>query len=123
MVSHLRKMSPLSRETAANARTRRPMSPLFPLFTGVNDTNPEWATQAQTRDRMSGNVGGLVSGRPGLVVAGGRWPAAAGQRRAGRPVGRGRPRHVRDMRFFPLARHIVLFGRRDIDGVMDPAMP
>src|SRR5205823_11431989 len=32
-------------------------------------------------------------------------------------------RHVRDMRLFPLARRIFLFGRREIDNVMQPAMP
>ena len=35
MVSHLRKMSPLSRDNADGARRRRRMSPLIPLFTGV----------------------------------------------------------------------------------------
>jgi hypothetical protein len=33
MVSHLRKMSPLSRDDAGSARTRRQLSPLFPLST------------------------------------------------------------------------------------------
>ncbi len=35
MVSHLRKMSPLSRDNANGARRRRRMSPLIPLFTGL----------------------------------------------------------------------------------------
>ena len=77
----------------------------------------------RVRSRAIVDYDGLVSGRPGLVVAGGRWPTAAGQRRAGGAIGRRRPRHVRDMRFFPFARRIVFFGRRDIDGVVQPAIP
>src|SRR5882757_2219416 len=64
-----------------------------------------------------------ASRRPGLVVAGRSRPAAARQRRAGRPVRCRRPRQVRDVRLFPFARRVAFFGRRDIDGVMQPAMP
>ena len=35
MVSHLRKMSPLSRDNANGARRQRRMSPLIPQFTGL----------------------------------------------------------------------------------------
>ncbi len=35
MVSHLRKMSPLSRDNAEGTRWRQQMSPLIPLFTGM----------------------------------------------------------------------------------------
>ena len=66
---------------------------------------------------------GSYSRRPGLVVTGSLGPAAAGKRRAGRTVGLRRAGHVRDMRLLPLARRVALFGRRDIDGVMDPAVP
>ena len=43
-----------------------------------------------------------VAGGPGLIVAGRLGPAAAGQRRAGRPVGRRRPGHVRHDAAFPI---------------------
>src|SRR6476620_11180982 len=66
---------------------------------------------------------GSVAGSPGLVVAGGLGTAAACQRRTRGPVGGRCPRHVRDVRLCPLARHVFFFGRREIDGVMDPAMP
>ena len=64
-----------------------------------------------------------VSGGPRLVVAGGRGAAAARQRRAGGPVGRRGSRHVGKVRLFPLVRFVGLFGRGNIDGVMQPAMP
>src|SRR5438445_12867060 len=65
----------------------------------------------------------LASRRPGLIVAGGLGTAAARQRRAGRAVGARRAGQVRDMRLFPVARGVLLFGRGDVDGVMQPAMP
>jgi len=65
----------------------------------------------------------LASRRPRLVVAGRLGAAAAGQGRARGPVGRGCPRHVRHVGLFPLAGYIGLFGRRDVDGVMDPTVP
>ncbi len=52
MVSHLRKMSPFSREPAANARTRRPMSPLFPLFTGCLAPFGSWQCPISFRARV-----------------------------------------------------------------------
>src|SRR6266852_9842800 len=65
----------------------------------------------------------LASGRPGLIVAGRLGPAAACQRRSGWPIGRGRARHVWNMRLFPLARLVALFRRRHVDGVVHPAVP
>src|SRR5258705_13674616 len=65
----------------------------------------------------------LASRLPGLVVAGRGGAAAARQRRAGRPVSRRRPRQVRDVRLFPFARRVAFLGRRDIDSVVQPAMP
>src|ERR1700736_67836 len=65
----------------------------------------------------------LLAGRPGVIVASGLGPAAAGERRTGRTVGGGSPGQVRDMRLFPFARRVAFFGRRDIDGVMHPAVP
>src|SRR5882757_5869361 len=65
----------------------------------------------------------LLTGRPGLVIAGSRRPAAACQRRARGAVGGGRAGHVGDMRLFPLMRRVGLFGRRHIDGVMQPTVP
>src|SRR5580698_961957 len=50
-------------------------------------------------------------------------PAAAGERRARRAIGRRRPRHVRHVRLFPFARRVALFRRRHVDGVMYPAVP
>src|ERR1700721_2202122 len=72
---------------------------------------------------MTARGGSVAARRPRLVIAGGLGAAGACQRRAGRTVGRGSPCHVRQMRLLPFARRIGLFGRRDIDGVMQPAMP
>ena len=104
MVSHLRKMERLSRESAW---TRKHAATNIPAV--------------HRRSRRGSNYS--ASGRPRLIVAGGRGTATARQRRAGRTVGRRCPRHVGDMRLFPFMRLIGFFGRRDIDGVMQPAMP
>src|SRR5258708_31934493 len=65
----------------------------------------------------------LLLGRPRLIVAGGLGAAAACQDRAGRAVGHRRPRQVGNMRLFPGLRLVCLFDRRNVDGVMQPAMP
>src|SRR5690348_252095 len=64
-----------------------------------------------------------LSRRPGLVVAGGLGPAAAGHCRARGPIGGGRAGHVRNVRLFPLARLVFVLGRRHVDRVMYPAVP
>ena len=64
-----------------------------------------------------------ASRRPGLVVAGRLGAAAAGERRAGRTIGRGRTGHVGNVWLFPFPRRVALLGRRGVDGVMQPAMP
>jgi hypothetical protein len=122
MVSHLRKMSPLSRDNADGTRRRRQMSPLIPLFTGLMAVVQGTCNRSAIAKRATMKTVS-ASRRPGLVVAGRRRPAAAGQRRAGGTVGRGRAGHVGHMRLFPFARRVALLGRSNIDGVMQPAMP
>src|SRR6266436_10341274 len=68
-------------------------------------------------------MGGSVPRLPGLIVAGGLGAAAACQDRAGGPVGHRRPRQVGNMRLFPGMRLVGLFGRREVDGVVHPAVP
>jgi hypothetical protein len=139
MVSHLRKMSPLSRDYATSTRTRRHLSPLFPLFTAGDVVIPGRATwrgpgihtpvrgygfRARSLCSRPGMTASpSVSRRPGLVVAGGLGPSAARQGRAGGPIGLRRAGHVRHMRLFPLTRGVALLGRRHVDGVMHPAVP
>ena len=122
MVSHLRKMSPLSRDNADGARRRRRMSPLIPLFTGLMAVVEGACNRSAIAKRAAMTIVS-ASRRPGLIVAGRLGAAAAGKRRAGGTVGRGRAGHVGNMRLFPFARRVALFGRGDIDGVMQPAMP
>ena len=122
MVSHLRKMSPLSRDNADGTRRRRRMSPLIPLFTGLMAV-VEGACNRRAIAKRAAMTIVSASRRPGLIVAGRLGAAAAGKRRAGGTVGRGRAGHVWNMRLFPFARRVALFGRGDIDGVMQPAMP
>jgi hypothetical protein len=122
MVSHLRKMSPLSRDNADGTRRRRRMSPLIPLFTGLMAVVEGACNRSAVAKRAAMTIVS-ASRRPGLVVAGRLGAAAAGKRRAGGTVGRRRAGHVCNMRLLPLARRVALFGRGDIDGVMQPAMP
>ena len=122
MVSHLRKMSPLNRHYANSARWCQGMSPLIPLFTGSMAV-VEGACNRRAIAQRAAMTTVSASRRPGLVVAGRFGAAAAGERRAGGTVGRGRTGHVGDMRLFPFPRRVALLGRSDIDGVMQPAMP
>src|SRR5258708_4544384 len=71
----------------------------------------------------AGSIAGSVPRLPGLIVAGGLGAPAAGQDRAGGPVGHRSPRQVGNMRLLPGMRLIGLFGRREVDGVVDPAVP
>src|SRR5205085_11650514 len=64
-----------------------------------------------------------VPRRPGLVVAGGRRTPAGGERGAGGTIGLRGAGHVRNMRLFPFARRVFVLRRRDVDRVMDPAVP
>ena len=54
-----------------------------------------------------------------------RWrrPVAARQGRAWRPKGSRRAGEIRQMRFLPIIRPIILLRRRHVHGVMHPAMP
>ena len=122
MVSHLRKMSPLNRHYANSARWCQGMSPLIPLFTGSMAV-VEGACNRRAIAQRAAMTTVSASRRPGLVVAGRRGAAAAGECRAGGAIGRRRAGHVGNMRLFPFPRRVALLGRSDIDGVMQPAMP
>src|SRR6202158_4267586 len=65
----------------------------------------------------------LFARLPGFVIAGGGRAAAGFERRARRPVGVRRAGEIRPVRLLPLARLVVLLGRRHVDGVVQPAVP
>src|ERR1700719_3986564 len=65
----------------------------------------------------------LFARLPGLVIAGGGRAAAGLQRRARGPVGVGRAGEIRPVRLLPLARLVLLFRGRHVDGVVQPAVP
>src|SRR3954454_20792998 len=92
------------------------MSPLSPLFTAMN-----WARAtsppAHTRRAMN------LSRRPRLVIAGSLRTLPACQDRTGRTVSAGRSRQIGQMRLFPFARRVSLGRRRNVDDMMNPAMP
>src|SRR6478736_5149355 len=64
-----------------------------------------------------------AAGRPGLVVAGRGRALAFGQGRTLRAIGQGRAGPVLLVRLLPFARLIAFLGRRDVDGVVQPAVP
>ncbi len=68
-------------------------------------------------------AGDLRPRAPGLVVAGARLAGPAVQRRPLGPDRRRRAGRVADMRQLPGVWLVVLFARRDVDGVMQPAVP
>lgn len=116
-VSHLRKMGSLSRIQRRSATLTQATSPLFPLSTA--------ASRGCMCIRFARVRRGIrkLAGRPGLVVAGRLGTLAAGERRAGGPVGVDRAGQIRLVRLFPLTRLVVDLGRRGVDDVMNPAMP
>ena len=73
--------------------------------------------------RDPGSAAGLLPGLPRLVVAGGARAVAGRQRRAGRSPGAGRAGQVGTVRLPPRPRHDRLLGRRQVVGVVDPAVP
>src|SRR5205085_6303917 len=65
----------------------------------------------------------LIARAPRPIIAGGARAAALGERRARRPVGGRRAGEVRPVRLLPGARRVGLAGRRQVDRVMQPAVP
>jgi cyclohexyl-isocyanide hydratase len=79
--------------------------------------------RAAARLDAEASASSLAGRRPGLVVAGGFGPAAAGKRRPRRPIGAGRAGQIRLMRLFPFARGVGFVRRRHVDGMVQPAVP
>ncbi len=74
--------------------------------------------------RMRHGKGRLrTTGRPGLVITSRLGPPALCQRRAAGTIGPGGPGQIGPMRLFPRMRLGRVLRWRDIDGVMQPAMP
>src|SRR6476660_8348812 len=61
--------------------------------------------------------------RPGVIVATDGRPPVVAEDRAFRAVSLCRSGEIRNVRLLPLARLVVLFRRRRVDAVVDPAVP
>src|SRR5437868_15446755 len=81
------------------------------------------APRSGSHNRSSRTDESLRTGRPGLIIAGRFRATAAAHSRTSRAVGCRRTGQVRLVRLLPFARYIILFGRRYVHGVVDPAMP